>query len=173
MTGPEQDPADPTPSKITERTWTWLIIGLVLAISTMSLLWLGPSRPPDRGVQTPTSPEQITPAMVPLVTGEEPVLELFKRAGCPVCHAIPGIAGATGQVGPKLVLGTTGPQRLTDPLYKGEARTVREYIVESILNPGIYIVPGYPALAMPRWYGKKISAAALEKISAYLEAQRE
>jgi hypothetical protein len=50
---------------------------------------------------------------------------------------------------------------------------VREYIVESILNPGVYIVPGYPALAMPRWYGKKMSAGALEKIAAYLEAQRE
>jgi hypothetical protein len=173
MTGPEHYPADRPPSKFTEQTWTWLIIGLVLAISTVSLLWLGPSRTPEEGNETPTSPEQITSTMVPLVTGEEPVLELFQRAGCPVCHAIPGIAGATGQIGPKLVLGTTGAQRLADPRYKGEAKTVREYIVESILNPGIYIVPGYPALAMPRWYGTKISATALEKISGYLEAQRE
>jgi mono/diheme cytochrome c family protein len=111
--------------------------------------------------------------MVPLVTGEEPVPELFRRAGCPVCHEIPGISGAEGRVGPRLALGTTGPQRLNDPGYRGQAKTVREYVVESILNPGIYVVAGYPALAMPRWYGKKLSAAALEKIAAYLEEQRE
>jgi hypothetical protein len=168
---PDSDPRSLKQPRLSERAWTWLIIGVVLAIATMSLLWLGPSRPP----QTPAAADgsALTPAMVPLVTGEEPVPELFRRAGCPVCHAIPGLSGAEGQVGPKLVLGTTGPQRLSDPAYRGQAKTVREYVVESILSPGIYVVPGYPALAMPRWYGQKLSATALEKIAAYLEEQRE
>ncbi len=107
--------------------------------------------------------------MVPLVTGEEPIQELFVRAGCPVCHQVPGIAGAQGQVGPPLWLGKTGAMRLADPQYHGEAKTVREYIVESIMSPGVYVVPGFPANTMPVWYGRKLSASALEKIVSYLE----
>lgn len=107
--------------------------------------------------------------MVPLVTGEESIRDLFLRAGCSVCHTIPGIPGAEGKVGPRLVLGTTGLQRLADPRYQGQAETVREYVIESILNPGMFVVPGYSDLIMPRWYGKKLTAQALEKIAAYLE----
>jgi mono/diheme cytochrome c family protein len=108
--------------------------------------------------------------MVPLATAEEPVAQIFNRAGCVVCHVIPGISGAEGRVGPKLTLGTSGPMRLTDRGYAGQAKTVREYAVESILSPGTYVVPGYPDRVMPGWYGQKLSAAALDKIAAYLEA---
>ena len=116
---------------------------------------------------------KIDSSMVPLVTGEEPIQELFVRAGCPVCHQIPGIAGANGQVGPPLWLGKTGAMRLADPQYRGQAQTVREYIVESILSPGTYVVPGFPADTMPVWYGRKLSAAALSKIVSYLEEATE
>jgi mono/diheme cytochrome c family protein len=111
--------------------------------------------------------------MVPLATGDEPIGQLFRQAGCVVCHTIPGIPGAEGREGPKLVLGSTGTTRLADPGYRGEAKTVREYIVESILAPGVYVVPGYPDRAMPRWYGQKLSAGALDKIAAYLERTTE
>ena len=115
----------------------------------------------------------LVPEMVPLVTGEEPILEIFTRAGCPVCHTIPGIPGANGQVGPRLILGTTGAQRLRDPGYGGQAKRVHDYIVESVLEPGRFVVPGYPDRTMPAWYGSKLSALALEKIAAYLEQQTE
>ena len=113
----------------------------------------------------------VVPEMVPLVTGEEATPLIFTRAGCPVCHRIPGIAGADGRVGPPLWLATTGPQRLRDPAYQGRAKTVHEYIVESVIEPGVFVVPGYPAKAMPTWYGAKLSALALEKIAAYLAEQ--
>jgi len=111
------------------------------------------------------------PEMVPLVTGEEETAIIFTRAGCPVCHGIPGIAGAEGRVGPPLWLGTSGPQRLHDPLYRGNAKTVHEYIVESVIEPGLFVAPGYPVETMPTWYGAKLSALALEKIAEYLEVQ--
>jgi hypothetical protein len=113
----------------------------------------------------------ISPQMVPLVTGEEPIIDILTKAGCPVCHTIPGIPGATGQVGPPLILGTTGERRLRDPNYRGHATTVHDYVVESVLEPGRYLVPGYPDRTMPTWYGSKLSAFALEKIAAYLERQ--
>ncbi len=110
---------------------------------------------------------------VPLSTGNEPIDKLFVQSGCAVCHTIPGIAPAKGRQGPKLVLGTNGPKRLADPTYQGTAESVREYIQESVLNPGAYIVPGYSDRVMPRWYGKRLNAKALDRIATYLEELRE
>ena len=63
--------------------------------------------------------------------------------------------------------------RLADPQYHGQAQTLREYIVESIVSPGTYVVPGFPADTMPTWYGRKLSATALGKIVSYLESATE
>jgi hypothetical protein len=113
----------------------------------------------------------LAPGMIPLVTGDEPITEIFTKAGCLVCHTVPGIPGADGRVGPPLSLGATGPARLADPAYRGHAKTVREYVIESVIEPGVFVVPGYPAGTMPTWYGAKLSALALEKIASYLEQQ--
>lgn len=149
---------------------TFFLIGGLLLALTVAAYWSERGR---AGTQphapVPPPAPQVTPSMVPLVTGEEPIPLLFQQAGCPVCHTIPGIAGAEGQVGPKLVLGQTGPARLADPRYRGRARSVHDYVIESVLAPGVYVVPGYPDHTMPTWYGQKLSAAALEKIAAYLE----
>jgi hypothetical protein len=155
-------------SRTNERSWTFILVGVALLLTLISVIRYGPSKP-----AAPPPIPQLTPAMVPLITGEESVPRMFSKAGCPVCHTIPGIQGADGRVGPKLVLGTTGPKRLADPQYHGNARTVREYIIESILKPGAYVVTGFPAGAMPRWYGEKISAGALESIANYLEGVKE
>jgi len=111
----------------------------------------------------------ISSGTVPLSTGDEPINQLFIQSGCAVCHTIPGIEAAKGREGPGLVLGINGPKRLADPNYKGSATTVREYIMESILTPGAYVVSGYPDRVMPRWYGKKLNAKALDRIASYLE----
>ncbi len=153
-------------AKSAERAWTLILVGLVLLVGILSYVWLGPAAVPSR----PTSAvAELSPSRVPLVTGSEPIEQLFIKAGCPVCHFIPGIPGAQGRVGPSLVLGSTGPTRLADPRYQGKGKTVREYVIESILDPGAYVVPGYPDRAMPRWYGQKLSAEALDKMAVYLE----
>jgi hypothetical protein len=159
---------EPRNSRLTERSWTFIIIGVALLLTLFSVMRSGPVKP-----KAPPPVPQLASAMVPMITGQEPVPRMFVKAGCPVCHTIPGVPGADGRVGPKLVLGTTGPQRLADPGYRGDAKTVREYVIESILKPGAYVVPGYPDRAMPRWYGEKISAGALESMAAYLERQVE
>ena len=123
---------------------------------------------------TPVSVSSVAallPDMAPLVTGDEPITEIFTRAGCAVCHTIPGIPGADGRVGPPLLLGITGPARLADPSYRCHAQTVHDYVIESVIEPGVFIVPGYPANTMPVWYGAKLSALALEEIVSYLERQ--
>jgi hypothetical protein len=148
------------------------VSALIVAVVALGLLWAlrTVNEPPLKPSPTVVA---LAPEMVPLVTGDEPIAAIFTRAGCPVCHAIPGILGADGRVGPPLLLGSTGPERLRNPDYRGKANTVHEYIVESVIEPGLFVVPGYPANTMPTWYGTKLSALALEKIATYLERQRE
>ena len=124
--------------------------------------------PPD-ATKSSSTQVIISSETVPLSTGDEPTDQLFIQSGCAVCHTIPGIGVAKGKEGPRLMLRINGPKRLADPNYQGRATTVREYIMESILDPGAYVVPGYPDRVMPRWYGKKLNAKALDRISSYLE----
>ena len=160
------------------------LIFMVVGCGILVTLSLTPSTKPD-ALQVESSGQSTTPEMVrpgvrkndkpvalidvPLSTGNEPIDKLFVQSGCAVCHTIPGIGPAKGRQGPKLVLGTNGPKRLADPNYKGTAESVREYIQESILKPGAYIVPGYSDRVMPRWYGKRLNAKALDRIAHYLE----
>jgi cytochrome c2 len=103
-----------------------------------------------------------------LADGSEPLDQIFAKAQCVVCHTIPGIPGAMGTVGPKLVEKTNAPTRLKDPGYKGSAKTVREYITESVITPSAYVVKPFPDGVMPKIFGQKLSAGALNKIVDYL-----
>lgn len=162
MLGPTSSPSSP-PSNQKNKAVAGFVAGFVLLVAVAGIQQSPPSSP------VPPAVPKMDPTMMPLVTGEEPIQELFVRAGCTVCHQIPGIAGANGKVGPPLWLGKTGASRLSDPQYKGQAQTIREYIVESIVSPGTYVVPGFPPDTMPTWYGRKLSAGALNKIAKYLE----
>lgn len=84
--------------------------------------------------------------------GDEDIESLFQKAKCAECHVIPGTRGANGKVGPRLVMGTVGPKRLKESNYKGTAKTVREYVVESILDHGQYVPRGYRSVPMPLNY---------------------
>lgn len=108
-----------------------------------------------------------------LADGSEPVDQIFAKAQCVVCHTIPGIPGAMGTVGPKLVEKTNAPNRLKDPNYKGSAKTVREYITESVITPSAYVVKPFPDNVMPKIFGQKLSAGALNKIVDYLSQLEE
>jgi hypothetical protein len=151
-----------------ERSITPLIV-IALLLGT---LWALRSTQSTSVTSPPVSSVvPLAPNMVPLVTGDEPISEIFTKAGCPVCHTVPGIPGADGRVGPPLLLGTTGLARLSDPAYHGRAKTVHDYVIESVIEPAVFIAPGYPSDTMPTWYGAKLSAIALEKIASYLERQ--
>jgi len=103
-----------------------------------------------------------------LADGSEPLDQIFAKAQCVVCHTIPGIPGAMGTVGPKLVEKTNAPTRIKDPAYKGSAKTVRDYITESVISPSTYVVKPFPDGVMPKVFGQKLSAGALNKIVDYL-----
>jgi cytochrome c2 len=108
-----------------------------------------------------------------LADGTEPVDQIFAKGQCVICHTIPGIPGAIGTQGPKLEEGTNAPRRLRDPGYKGHAKTVRGYITESVITPSAYVVPPFPDNLMPKVFGQKLSAGALNKIVDYLSQIKE
>lgn len=103
-----------------------------------------------------------------MADGSEPVDQIFAKAQCVSCHTIPGIPGAMGTIGPKLEEGTTAPQRIKDPTYKGTAKSPAEYIMESVVDPSAYVVKPFPDNTMPKVFGQKLSAGALKKIVDYL-----
>ena len=99
---------------------------------------------------------------------------MINTLGCPLCHTIPGIEGAVGELGPVLHEKINAPQRIKDPNYKGKARTGRDYVKESILNPNAYIVfneaegEPFPEGVMPQDFANKLSVNALDKLVDFI-----
>jgi hypothetical protein len=74
-----------------------------------------------------------------VLRGREVYLEQF----CGTCHALAS-AGTAGRFGPSHDgVGAVAEDRIADPTYEGSAQTAREYLMESIVKPGAYRVPGF------------------------------
>ncbi|MCH8312251.1 MAG: cytochrome C [Nitrospinae bacterium] len=108
------------------------------------------------------------------VTGTEPIEQMINTLGCPLCHTIPGIEGAVGELGPKLFEKINAPQRIKDPNYKGSATNTKEYVRESILDPGAYVVfneaegEPFPDGLMPTTFSQMLSVQALDKLVDFI-----
>ena len=90
--------------------------------------------------------------------------QIYDKLGCNACHAIGGQGGTTGP--DQTTLATTAVQRIKDPGYKGNARDAAGYIRESIIQPGAYVVPGFPDNLMPTTFGQQLSAQDLDDLVA-------
>ena len=108
------------------------------------------------------------------VTGNEDIQAMINTLGCPLCHTIPGVEGAMGELGPKLHEKINAPNRIKDPNYKGKATNTKEYVRESILNPGAYVVfneeagEAFPDGLMPTTFGEMLSVSALDKLVDFI-----
>jgi len=104
--------------------------------------------------------------------------QIVTKMGCFACHKIPGISVAKiGFIGPLLIEGTNAPNRIKSPEYKKamaegkvHATTPKEYVMESIVNPGAFIVPGFQD-DMLKDFAHKFTFAALSKMADYLLEQ--
>ena len=108
------------------------------------------------------------------VTGKEDIQAMINTLGCPLCHTIPGVEGAVGELGPKLHEKINAPKRIKDANYKGKATNTKEYVRESILNPGAYVVfneeagESYPDGLMPTTFSEMLSVQALDKLVDFI-----
>jgi nitric oxide reductase subunit C len=94
---------------------------------------------------------------------------------CASCHSL---TGGTVLVGPSLEgVATRGSTRIEAPDYRGSAKDAVEYLRESVLVPGAYVVetphtpPGGPSL-MPATYGSTLTPEQIEDVVAYLATLR-
>ena len=94
----------------------------------------------------PAFEKLLSPHEIDLILGHvrtmEPIIDvddpLFIQKGCGACHAIEGMAGAVGNVGPDLTnIATVAATRVP-------GQSAEEYIRESIVDPNAFIVPDCP-----------------------------
>lgn len=70
-------------------------------------------------------------------------LQLYRQYYCGVCHQLTA-AGTKGTFGPSHDgIGHLAVQRLQAATYRGTATTAAAYLYESLVDPQVYIVPGY------------------------------
>lgn len=97
---------------------------------------------------------------------------LFGPAGefCSGCHSQLQIGPPMGRVDQLPAVAERARDWLSDPSYSGAATTPVEYLVESIVDPDAFTVPGYPAGSMPDGYGLLLSVQDVSDLVAYLMA---
>ena len=70
-------------------------------------------------------------------------LAVFRAQYCGTCHTLDA-AGSAGTFGPtQNGVCATAVQRVRDASFTGSASTAKDYILESIIDPLAYVVPGY------------------------------
>ena len=96
---------------------------------------------------------------------------LFTSQGCAACHSLKPDEKI---VGPSLAgVATRAADRIKAADYKGQAKSPDQYIRESIVQSGAYIVPTYVDGLMPKDYGAaKLDAQGLADLIAFLLTQK-
>lgn len=98
-------------------------------------------------------------------------IQVYRSAYCGVCHTLTA-ANTRGAFAPNHDnVATNAKSHLADPRYTGSATTVEEYLMESLLDPQLYFVPGYELSphAMPTF--RHLSDEDLAALVAMLAAQ--
>jgi len=132
----------------------------------------------DRITEAPKEVAGIDPNTI-VLKDDDPAIMIQKMA-CAACHRIPTIDFAkAGPIGPLLTEGTNAARRIKSPEYKAAvkagkagARTPKDYVIESIMDPSAFIVPGFPAPGgkslMPPNFAEKFTYAGVSKIADFL-----
>lgn len=158
-----------------ERPLPNLFLGWIMLWSVSALLLLvAPTPEPAmrQAMRSPFEQHQMTGTTGGATSAPDGVA-LMTQQGCGGCHALDGVSGMAGAVGPTLNgLAATAASRLADPGYAGTATTPEAYIRESIVAPATYIVEGYQPV-MPPGYGESLSDAQLDAIVARLLGDEE
>jgi mono/diheme cytochrome c family protein len=93
---------------------------------------------------------------------------LAESLGCTGCHVLSAVGPAWMAQGQEPGIGSRAAARIGQSDYTGGATTAEEYLVESILQPQAYVVPGYESVQMPPNFGQRLTAQQLSDLVAYL-----
>ena len=133
-----------------------------------------PPRPIVVSAATPQGIMLGTPA--PAAASSDPVAlgEALFRQSPPACFSCHSVQQNVLLVGPSLAgIGTRGAVTIASAEYKGTARTVEDYLRESILHPSAFVVPGPTFSAggqsiMPAVYDQMLKPDQIDTLVAYL-----
>ena len=160
-----RDPDDVKPGNIMARDAP-VYQNPELALSNFDIAALGVylrGLKPDLGAEPtvtppPPPPPSCSPPLLSLVPGDpEAGNELFVSQGCSACHLL----GEDRVIGPGLAdIDTRAATRVED-------LTAEQYICQSIVDPGAYVVEGFPN-AMPGTFGDVLSEQGIRDLIAYL-----
>lgn len=116
-------------------------------------------------ISLPSVPSNVTDELI--TAGEEVYLKQY----CGICHQLDALEtrGTFGPTHNNMV--QTAEERLQDPNYRGQAETVAEYLMESLVDPTIYIVPNYALTSHPMPEYSYLSEANLQALVALLLQQ--
>ncbi len=111
----------------------------------------------------------------PIAQASDTPEQIVKMMVCFACHKIPGVSIAgTGLIGPLLIMKTNAENRIRSPEYqkavqagKAHATSPKEYVIESIIDPAAFIVPGF-ADDMIKGFGHKFTVNALDRFVDFL-----
>lgn len=125
------------------------------------------SRPPVELVLSEgATPEQLVKA------GEQ---VFYGKGTCALCHSIePSEAARCPQLGagpPGPAMGARAEERVKETTYQGQAKTGAEYLIESMVDPRVYAVEGFPPI-MPVINKPPIALNTdeLAAVTAYLQS---
>ena len=117
-----------------------------------------------------------------VVSTEDTPEDMLMKLGCGACHKVPTTTSKFGTIGPVLIAKTNAAERIASRDYraqlkagKAHATTAKEYVIESIVDPGAFIVPNFRlkhspegSTVMPQDYGSKFTYDALNKLADFL-----
>ncbi|MEZ4869426.1 MAG: cytochrome c [Caldilineaceae bacterium] len=98
--------------------------------------------------------------------------EVYLKQYCGICHQLDAL-GTTGTFGPPHNgIAQRADERIHDPNYHGHAQTAAEYLMESLTDPTIYIVPDYVLTSHPMPNYSYLSEADRQALVAMLMQER-
>jgi mono/diheme cytochrome c family protein len=89
--------------------------------------------------------------------------------GCVGCHVTTNTGPAWNPTADQPGIGTRAETRFTEAGYAGKATSAQQYLLEAIVNPSAFIVPGFDVVAMPATYGQAMTAQDAADLIAYIQ----
>lgn len=94
--------------------------------------------------------------------------QLALAQGCSGCHISQQIGPAWPPTDSQPGIGARAEERFTQADYTGNAENAQQYLLESIVQPNVYIVEGYQANIMPQNYGELVTDQQAADLIAYM-----
>jgi len=147
-----------------KRTAVVLSLVLIIVVLALTACGGGTAKPAGGGSQPAAAAGGNVDNGKKLFNG--PVIASAGSAGCITCHSLE--KGKT-LVGPSMAgIATVAAADIKSVDYKGTAKSVEEFLKESIVSPDVMVTQGFQPGIMPKTY-TKLTTQELNDLVAYLQ----